>query len=120
MSLTAKLRGDNPQIFLQRLAEIDVACERVDFLAVDEQLHRRDRGKIRSERVYDRIDRQQLVLRSTRVCGRYVFAQVDERCPSFVEVQSPKRGARRNRGYERSRGRGELRRHNLLRLCCRA
>src|SRR5690242_9040061 len=41
----------------ERLPQIDVTRERVDFLAADENLHAQDRGKIDRQRVDDRIHR---------------------------------------------------------------
>src|SRR3954465_4617732 len=57
------------QIFRQRPPEIDMAGQRVHFLAVDEQLDVGDGGQVDGERVDDRIDGEQLVDGAARMRG---------------------------------------------------
>ncbi len=45
-------------------AQVDVARQRVDFLAVDENLHGGHVGQIDGERIDDRVDRENLVERT--------------------------------------------------------
>ena len=66
------------QILLQWMAKIHVAGQRVHFLAFDEDLHARDRGKIDRQGVDDRVDREELVEGAARVPGPRVGAQVDD------------------------------------------
>ena len=64
--------------------QIDVAGERVDLLAVDEHLHRRDRRQVGGQRVDDRVDGQQFVLRAAGMRGDDLAAEVDVRLARSV------------------------------------
>ena len=52
------------------MPQVDVTGERVDFLAVDQDLHARDRRQVDGQRVDDRVDREQLVERPARMLRR--------------------------------------------------
>src|SRR5262245_21671213 len=66
------------EILRQRPPQIDVTGERVDLLAVNENLHRGDRGKIRGHRVDDGVNRQQLVDRAAWMLRDDLAAEIDE------------------------------------------
>ena len=51
------------------MPEVDVSGQRVDFLAVDEDLHARDRRQVHRQRVDDRVDGEELVERPAGVLG---------------------------------------------------
>src|SRR5262245_52156338 len=63
----------------ERMPQVHMTRECVDFLAVHENLHARDRRQVHRQRVHDRVDRQDLVERAPRVLRGHVAAQVDER-----------------------------------------
>ena len=46
------------------MPQVDVTCERVDFLAVDQDLHARDGRQVHGQRVDDGVDREDLVERA--------------------------------------------------------
>src|SRR5450759_3804968 len=53
---------NNPfQALGERMPQVDVTCECVDFLAVHENLHPRDRGEVHCEGVDDGVDREDFV-----------------------------------------------------------
>ena len=60
------------------MAQVDVAGERVDFLAVDEDLHALDRRQVDRDRVDDGVDGEQFVEAAAAVVGHGFLRQVDE------------------------------------------
>src|SRR5690349_17834678 len=68
---------DPTEIFGERLPQIDVAGEGLDFLAVDEHLHAGDRGQVDGERVDDRVDREQLVQRPAGMRADDLATEID-------------------------------------------
>jgi hypothetical protein len=93
-----------------------VARERVDFLAVDEELHGGDCRQIRRHRVDDGVHREQLVDGAARVRGGDFTAQIDERLALLGDEQRAQRRPRRHRRYQRLGDRADLRRDDLARL----
>ena len=61
----------------ERFPQVDVAGERVHFLAVHQNLHRRDIRQIHRDRVDDGVDRERFVERSAVMARRDLRAQVD-------------------------------------------
>ena len=51
------------------MPQVDVSGERVDFFAVDEDLHARDRRQVDRQRVDDGVDREELVERAAGMLG---------------------------------------------------
>ena len=54
-----RLLPDERRVALERTPHVDVAGERVGFLAVDEQLHALHALQVGGDRVDDRVDREQ-------------------------------------------------------------
>ena len=99
--VVALFRPDPFQVLLQRMSEVDVSGQRVDLLALDEDLHARDCRQIRRQRVDDRVDREELVEGPAGVPGPGVRAQIHERVAALRQVQRPQRRPWRNRRDER-------------------
>ena len=55
---------DPLQALLERMPQVDVTGQCVDLLAVDENLHPRDRRQVHGDRIDDRVDREELVERA--------------------------------------------------------
>src|SRR5678816_4235035 len=53
---SVRFMNDPVQALGERMPQVDVTCECVDFLAVDEDLHAGDRGQVDRARVDDRVD----------------------------------------------------------------
>ena len=94
--------------------------KRVDFFAIDEHLHRRDRRQVGRERVDDCVDRQQLVHCAAWMRRRDVAAQIDECFAAVRDEQRSERRACRDRRHERLGHRSDLRRNDLPGLVDRA
>src|SRR5687767_534025 len=91
------------------MTKVDVAGQRVRFLAVDQNLHVRDRRQVDRERVDDGVDGEQLVERAAGMLGTDVAADVDERVAAFADEEGFESRSGRYRRRERCRGRGQLR-----------
>ena len=112
----ALLRLDPGQILRERTPQIDVAGERVDFLAVDEHLHARDRRQVHGERVDDRVDGEQLVERAAGMPVVTSRAQIDERVAALGDEQRRAASCRAESRRRAAGRRRELRLDDLARL----
>src|SRR6187402_2448631 len=92
----------------ERMPQIDMTCECIDFLAVHEDLHSLDRGQVHREGVDNRIDREDFVERSARVLRGDIRREIDEGVAALGDEDVAQRDPGRNRGDLWRRGR-ELR-----------
>src|SRR5215471_6989986 len=83
----------------ERMPQVHMTRECVDFLAVYQNLHARDGGQVDSQRVDDGVDREDLVKRAAAVLRGDIAAQIDEGVAAFGHenlAQLRLRGDRRN------------------------
>src|SRR3954462_3533744 len=107
---------DPAQILGERLPQIDMAGERLDFLAVDEHLHGGDRGQVDGERVDDRVNSEQLVQRPAGMRADHLATEIDVGFAAVGEKHRAQCGAPRYRGQRGLGDRRKLRRDDLARL----
>src|SRR6476659_5209591 len=96
----------NPfQALRERMPQVDVTCESVDFLAVDEDLHVGHGRQVDRECVDDGVDREDLVERSARMLRGEVAGEIDERVAAFGDEHVAHSGLGRDRRHQRRRRR---------------
>src|SRR5215218_2312039 len=83
----------------ERMPQVDMTCECVDFLAAHENLHALDRRQVHGEGVDDRIDREDLVQRSAGMLRRDLRRQVDECVAAFGDEDVAQQDAGGDRGH---------------------
>jgi hypothetical protein len=91
----------------ERLPQVDVTCERVDFLAVDEDLDAQDRRQVHRQRVHDCKHRQRFEKRAARMVRAHLPRQIDERVAALGHEHQPQFRSPRDHRHERRR-RGQL------------
>ena len=87
------------------MAQIDVAGQRIDLLAVHQNLNSRDARQVDRQRIDDRKDGQRFVERSASVSRGDFTAEIDERLALGREVNRANSGPRRDRGGQARRRR---------------
>src|SRR5436190_19705589 len=99
----------------ERMPQVGVTCECVDFLAVDENLDPRHGRQVHRERIHEGVNGEDFVERAARVLRHDVSGQVDERVAALGDEHVAQLGLGRDRGEPRRR-RGDLRLDDRPRL----
>src|SRR3954469_23230980 len=77
----------------ERMPQVDMTRECVGFLAVDQDLHARDRGQVDGQGVDQGIDGEDLVQRAAGMPGGDIAGDIDERVAAFGNEDVAQRDA---------------------------